>query len=158
MIESFSPSFLMNYTRVAQSKARILLATTGLLVATQAALALTIQFHYGEGFPEGSPQRQALEWSADRWETRLHDPIVLTIDAMFDDLTSPDMDPLGITEPASLAYPYADVRAALLDDATSMDDRTATSHLPPGPDLAFRTHDPQGTVITRAGSRRSTRS
>ena len=57
----------------------------------------------------------------------------------------------GITEPASLAYSYADMRAALLDDSTSMDDRTATRHLQPGPELAFRTHDPQGTVITRAG-------
>ena len=44
------------------------------------------------------------------------------------------------------------MRAALLDDATSIDDQTATSHLPPSPNLAFRTHDSQGAVIISAGN------
>ena len=138
----------MNSTRGARSKALILLAAFGLFVATQAASAVTIQFHYGDGFPEGSPQRQALDQAADRWETRLHDPVVVTIDAMFADLSNPDVDFLGVSEPERVAFPYVDIREALLNDATSMDDRTAIGYLPPGPDLAFRTHDPQGKVIT----------
>ena len=140
------------YPRMTGPRSEILLVIVAFWVTTQVAAAFTIQFRYGEDFPQGSPQRQAIEWAADRWEANLQDPVVVTIDVSFDDLTTPSGTALGSTEPASVEFAYSEVRDALLDDATSIDDQLATSHLPPGPDVAFRTCDSQGTVITRAGS------
>ncbi len=131
---------------------RMLLGLFTLAMTSQVAPALTIQFRFGDRFEEGSPQRQALEWAADRWETQLHDPIIVTIDAAFDDLTSIGADVLGVASSVSLEVPYTDVRAALIGDVTSADDQLAVDHLPLGPSLAFRTCDPQGSVITSNGS------
>ena len=131
---------------------RMLLGLFTLAMTSQVAPALTIQFRFGDRFEEGSRQRQALEWAADRWETQLHDPIIVTIDAAFDDLTSIGADVEGWASSVSLEVPYTDVRAALIGDVTSADDQLAVDHLPLGSSLAFRTCDPQGNVITSSGS------
>ena len=123
-----------------------------LFSAHRVAPALTIEFRFGDRCDEGSSPRQALEWAADRWEARLQDPVTAMISVGFDDLTSFGGNILGVSQSLRLEIPYIDVRVALLDDVSSTDDQTATSHLPPGPDLAFRTRDPQGEAITSDGS------
>ena len=130
---------------------RMLLGLFTLAMTSQVAPALTIKFRFGDRFEEGSRQRQALEWAADRWETQLHDPIIVTIDAAFDDLTSFGDDVLGLAYSVSLEVPYSHVRAALIGDVTSADDQLAVDHLPLGPSLVFRTCDPQGSVIISNG-------
>lgn len=131
---------------------RVLLGLFTLAMTSQVAPALTIQFRFGDRFEEGSAPRQALEWAADRWEAQLQDSVVVTIEASFDDLSSETERALGYAESSWLQVSYTDVRAALIADVTSADDRLAVDHLMLGPNSAFRTWDPQGRVITSDGS------
>ena len=71
--------------------------------------AMTIQFEYGEGLQEASPQRSAVDLAADRWSSLLYDPVVVTIEVAFSDLRQqPGLDEnvLAVSRTEDVVLPY----------------------------------------------------
>ena len=131
----------------------------GLTLATGAVTcprlsAMTIQFEYGEGLQEPSPQRWAVDLAADLWSSLLYDPVIVTIEVAFSDLSQqPGLDEnvVAVSRTEDVILPYAEVRRALVADATSPDDQIAVEHLPPESSLVFRTRTPEGTAVLNTG-------
>jgi hypothetical protein len=114
---------------------KILLAGTlsGLLLSVQVASATpTFTFNHAAGMDAsalaGFTQAGAI------WSSLLTDNVNLSIDIGFSNLGAGILAQAGS---ASQNYTYSNVRSALVGDATSANDTTATSHLQSGSSLAL---------------------
>lgn len=86
----------------------------------------------------------AFNLAADLWEAELADNITINLDFNFAPLGA---GILGGTGSDTAQANFANVRVALLADATSADDIVSAASLPAGPTLQFRTNDNTGAVI-----------
>lgn len=88
-------------------------------------------------------QLAAFHTAADFWSSKFSDPVTIYLNIGFNDLGE---HILGSTGSRFAQASYADIRSALVADATSALDFTAISHLQSGPALAFWATQGDGTV------------
>lgn len=96
---------------------------------------LQFQFNAAAGMPQNAID--GFQEAADLWSAILTDDILVVIDIDFRNLNGP----LGQASSETDAITYADVRTAMLNDATSSNDALATANLPAGPNLSLYTTD-----------------
>jgi len=79
-------------------------------------------------------QLNAFQTAANYWSGKFSDPVTVYLNIGFNDL-GPNI--LGSTGSSFVSTSYSNIRSALVADATSSLDLTATSHLQSGPALQF---------------------
>lgn len=88
-------------------------------------------------------QLSAFQTAANYWSSKLSDPVTVYLSIGFNNL---DPYVLGSTGSEFVSTSYSNVRSALLNDATSSLDNTATSHLQSGSALSFYASQGDGSV------------
>ncbi|HVK01912.1 MAG TPA: NF038122 family metalloprotease [Armatimonadaceae bacterium] len=94
------------------------------------ARALNFNFSYGSGITEGDAADLGFKQAATLWSSLLTDNITVNIEI---DLQALGAGVLGQAGSAVGSVSYANIRSALVADAISADDLTATSNLQTGP-------------------------
>jgi hypothetical protein len=127
-----------------QSFRRPLLAVAlGLGVLAPSAQALTFVLNDVSVGGMSAQQLSAFQTAANFWSGKFSDPVTVYLDIGFNNL-GPNI--LGSTGSSYVSTSYSDIRGALVADATSALDHTATSHLQSGPGLAFWATQGDGSV------------
>ena len=85
-------------------------------------------------FAEDTPQEviNGVAQAGENWSEVLKDDVDLTFDFRFAPLATVGMPTIGQALPNFVTLPYEEVRAKLVDNATSPEDKTAISNLPEG--------------------------
>jgi hypothetical protein len=106
-----------------------------LVVSVSAPAAITFNLSYLAGTT--SQQQTAFQQAAARWSNIFNDNITINLTVGTASLGS---GILGSTSSPSVGVSYSSFRSALIADATSSNDTTATSNLQAGPSFTVRTN------------------
>lgn len=115
------------------------LATAAAAAALPSAHALTFNFTDVGATPMDARFYQAFQAAGQYWSGLISDPVTINLEVSFAALPS---GVLGSTSSNYVGYGYANVRTALVGDATTATDASAVANLQAGPSLSFRANGP----------------